>query len=93
MSEICRSVEELVNAAPIARVKTAVRCVVELNAYPDGHAGIAVGFIDAPPGARGPKPYVRARSLPLNHRAEMDVALEALMDRLFVEASNPRRSP
>lgn len=85
-THICRSVAQLVDAAPIEPVKTAVRAVVEINAYPDGHAGIAVGRLDAPPGSRGPKPYVREAELPLNHREETEAALRALLDRLFAQA-------
>ncbi len=71
----------------IEKVKTAVRIVVELNAYPDGHAGIAVGGFGASPGTRGARPYVRTAGLPLNHREELELALRGLLDRLFAEAS------
>ena len=87
MSKPCRSVEEVIDAAPIEKVRTAVRVVVELSAYPDGHAGIAVGRFDASAGMRGPKPYQRVAELPLNHREELELAVRGVLDRLFAEAA------
>lgn len=91
MTQLCRSAEELVDAAPIVPVKTAVRTVVELSAYPDGHAGIAVGRVDAAPGTRGARPYTRVADMPLNHREELAAALSVLLDRLFSEGRKTER--
>ena len=58
-----------------------MRTVVELTAYPDGHANIAVGSLDTT--QRGAMRYERADSLPLNHRPELELFIEAILDRLF----------
>lgn len=44
---------------------------------------MSVGRIEAPSGSRGAKPYVRSATLPLNDRAELELALEGILDRLF----------
>ena len=74
--------QKLIDAAPISRVRTGVRTVVELTAYPDGHANIAVGSIET--GGNRAFTYRRADSLPLNHRRELEQFLEAIADRLFL---------
>jgi hypothetical protein len=69
----------------VGRVRTGVRTVVELTAYPDGHANIAVGSVDT--SRRGSMRYERADSLPLNHRAELEQFMRAILHRLFDEAT------
>ncbi len=66
-------------------VRTGVRTVVELTAYPDGHANIAVGDLDM--SVRGAPAYSRKDTLPLNHRAELEQVLQAVLDRLFDAAA------
>jgi len=46
MPPLPRRSQELINATPLRRVRTGVRAVVELTAYPDGHANLAVGDLD-----------------------------------------------
>jgi len=85
MSELPARSQQLVDATPISRVRTGVRTIVELTAYPDGHANIAVGSLDT--SQRGAMRYERADSLPLNHRPELEIFLTAILDRLFEEAA------
>lgn len=77
--------QQLIDAAPLSRVRTGVRTVVELTAYPDGHANIAVGSLDTT--ERGAMRYERADSLPLNHRGELEIFMQAILDRLFGHAA------
>ena len=77
--------QALIDATPIAKVRTGVRTTVELTAYPDGHANIAVGALDT--SERGVMRYRRADSLPLNHREELESFLGAILDRLFAAAA------
>jgi hypothetical protein len=86
MSDLPTRSQALVDATPITTVRTGVRTVVELTAYPDGHANIAVGSVDT--SQRGAMSYERADSLPLNHRPELEQFLRAILDRLFAEASS-----
>lgn len=79
MSELPKRSQQLIDATPIVPVRTGVRTIVELTAYPDGHANIAVGSLDT--SVRGAMRYERADSLPLNHRAELEVFVEAILDR------------
>ena len=85
MSELPARSQQLVDATPIGRVRTGVRTIVELTAYSDGHANIAVGSLDT--SQRGAMRYDRADSLPLNHRPELEMFLTAILDRLFEEAA------
>jgi hypothetical protein len=73
--------QQLVDSAPINKVRTGVRTLVELTAYPDGHANIAVGSLDT--STRGAMAYTRADSLPLNNREELELHVTALVGRLF----------
>ena len=77
--------QQLIDATPIERVRTGVRAVVELTAYPDGHANIAVGSVDT--AQRASIRHKRANTLPLNHREELEQFLQAILDRLFDEAA------
>jgi len=70
---------------PMTMVRTGVRSVVEFTAYRDGHANIAVGALETK--ERGAMRYERADSLPLNHRTELERLIEAILDRLFAEAT------
>lgn len=81
MSDLPTRSQQLIDATPIVPVRTGVRTIVELTAYPDGHANIAVGALDT--SARGAMRYERSDSLPLNHRAELELFLKAIMDKLF----------
>lgn len=76
--------QQLLDATPISKVRTGLRTVIELTAYPDGHANIAVGELDT--SQRGSMRYLRADSLPLNHRVELEQFIRAILDRLFDEA-------
>jgi hypothetical protein len=73
--------QQLIDATPVRRVRTGVRTVIEVTAYPDGHANIAVGDLDTT--TRGAPRYQRADSLPLNHRDELDEFVHAILDRVF----------
>jgi hypothetical protein len=84
MAELPARSLQLIDATPITKVRTGVRTVVELTAYPDGHANIAVGQVDTR--ERGAMRYERADSLPLNHRRELELFIKAILDRLFAEA-------
>jgi hypothetical protein len=46
MSALPARSQQLIDAVPIGRVRTGVRTVLELTAYADGHANIAVGSLD-----------------------------------------------
>ena len=86
MSNLAARTQQLVDAAPISKVRTGVRTVLELTAYPDGHANLAVGEVDT--SQRGAMRYMRADSLPLNHRAELELLLGAILDRLFEKSAS-----
>jgi hypothetical protein len=73
--------QQLVEATPINKVRTGVRTVVELTAYPDGHANIAVGSVDSE--RTGAMAYRRVDNLPLNHRNELEAHIAAILDQLF----------
>jgi hypothetical protein len=68
------------------KVQTGVRTVIEVTAYEDGHANIAVGSLDT--SQRGAMRYTRIGALPLNHRAELELFIGAILDRLFERAAN-----
>ena len=68
MSNLPPRSPQLVDTTPLSKVHTGVRTVVEVTAYPDGHANIAVGSIDT--SQRASMHYERADSLPLNRREE-----------------------
>jgi len=87
MADLPARSQALIDATPIDRVRTGVRTTVELTAYPDGHANIAVGTVDT--SQRGAMRYERADSLPLNHRRELEQFLTAILDRLFESAQPP----
>jgi hypothetical protein len=84
MTDLPPRSQQLIDATPARRVRTGVRTVVEITAYPDGHANIAVGDLDTT--TRGAPQYHRADSLPLNHREELQQFLDAILDRLFEAA-------
>lgn len=84
MSTLPPRSQQLIDATPITKVRTGVRTVVELTAYPDGHENIAVGHLDT--SQRSAMRYDRADTLPLNHRAELETFVSAILDRLFSEA-------
>lgn len=44
---------QLIEATPLTRLRTGVRAVVELTAYPDGHANLAVGVLATSEPSRG----------------------------------------
>lgn len=77
--------QQLADATPISRVRTGVRTIVELTAYPDDHANIAGGRSD--PSQRRAMRYKCADSLPLNHHRSLRFCLTAMLDRLFEEAA------
>ncbi|WP_028064641.1 hypothetical protein [Solirubrobacter soli] len=85
MSDFPARSQALIDATPITKVRTGVRTTVELTAYPDGHANIAVGTVDT--SQRGSMRYQRADNLPLNHRRELEQFLGAILDRLFDAAA------
>jgi hypothetical protein len=88
MTDLPAPAQALIDASPGTKVRTGVRTTVELTAYPDGHANIAVGTVDT--GQRDAMRYQRADSLPLNHRRELEQFLTAILDRLFDEAVEDR---
>jgi hypothetical protein len=88
MADLPARSRALVDATPIDPVRTGVRTTVELTAYPDGHANIAVGTVDT--SQRGAMRYERVDTLPLNHRRELELFLAAILDRLFEEAKTSR---
>jgi hypothetical protein len=81
MTDLPRRSQDLIDRTPIVTVRTGQRAVVELTAYPDGHANITVGSLDT--SNRGALRYERTDALPLNDRAEMERFLAAILDRLF----------
>lgn len=87
MADLPPRSQQLIDAAPVDQVRTGVRAVIELTAYPDGHANIAVGSLDT--SQRGAMQYRRADSLPLNHRAELELFLDSILDRLFGTTPTP----
>lgn len=80
--------QQLVDAVPIRRVRTGVRSVIEVTAYPDSHTNIAVGDLDMR--VRGEPRYSRVDSLPLNHREELEEHLAAILDRVVRRGSGAR---
>jgi hypothetical protein len=81
MNNLPPSVQQVVDSTPLTRVRSGLRTVLEVTAYPDGHANIAVGSLHTR--ERGAMVYTRVKSLPLNHREELERVLTHVLDRLF----------
>jgi hypothetical protein len=73
------STKGLVDKAPIEKLKTGTRAVVEIVAYPDGQFRLSTSRIHGPPGKRS---IVQGGFLMFQDADETKDALDLLVDRL-----------
>ena len=69
----------LVDRAPVEKIKTGQRAVVEVVGYPDGQFRLSTSTIVGPPGSRQIK---QAETLMFNDADEAKDALDLLLDRI-----------
>jgi hypothetical protein len=80
MSDLPQRSRQLVEATPIHKTRSGFKVCLELTAYPDGHAGIAVSRIE---GAAPHRRIVQADSLPLNDAEELRGHVLAVIEHLL----------
>lgn len=79
------STEKLVAEAPLDRLETGVRAVVEIVAYPDGQFRLVTSQVE---GGRGSRRIVQAGFLMFIDVDEAKDALDALADRVAAAAGS-----
>ena len=80
------STRKLVREAPLDRLETGTRAVVEIVGYPDGQVRLATSTIT---GSRGDRQVVQRGVLMFVDEDEAKDALDELVDRVSAEARSP----
>jgi hypothetical protein len=88
MRELPPRSTKLVEATPIHRTSSGLKACVEVTAYLDGHAAIAVCRIE---GTAPHRRIVQADSLPLNDEEELREHVLAVVERLVKAAGAEAR--